>query len=77
MRGMRAVIGAVVASGLMWPGSLWAHMSGASVGGAGWTDELVFLLSPLLVLLVVGWLMLDARREGQPPRKAPRGRAPR
>jgi len=55
----------------MGRGAAWGHVYSSGPGGVGRIDEVVVLLSQLRVFLAVGWLMLDTRRQGWPPRRSP------
>ena len=64
----------VVVSAVWVPGPVWAH-GPVGVAGLGWGDELVWLLSPvLLAVALLGWMTLDGRRRPSKPRPGGRGR---
>jgi hypothetical protein len=59
----------VVLSVLLWaasfPGSVAAHGT-VGAGGMGWSDELALALTPLILVLALGWFVLDGRRASKP-----------
>jgi hypothetical protein len=59
----------VVLSVLLWaasfPGSVSAHGT-VGAGGMGWSDELALVLTPLILVLALGWFVLDGRRASKP-----------
>jgi hypothetical protein len=61
----------VIVSAALVPDPVWAHAVGGA-GGMGWGDELALVLTPLILMLAIGWITLDGRR---PPKRRPARRS--